>query len=80
MATAQLSQHDPVLIHRQTAGLKKCLEDSRIHIAFAQWRKYGLPGLNTGLIATVTTLTLYDKAAGKKLSWDLFVKLIKPMK
>jgi len=63
----------------KTQGFKKCLEESRIHIAFVQWRKYGMPAIDTALVTTVTTLTLYDKAAGAKLSWELFVKLIKPM-
>lgn len=63
----------------KTQGFKKCLNDSREHIAFEQWRKFGMPGLDTGLVSMVTTLTLYDRAAGKKLSWDLFVKMIKPL-
>lgn len=63
----------------KTVAMKKCLDESKIRAAFLKWRRFGMPGLNTGLISTVTTLTLYDKAAGKKLSWDLFIKLIKPL-
>ncbi len=63
----------------KTKPFAKCLNESRERIAFLQWRKFGLPGLDTGLISVVTTLTLYDKASGKKLSWDLFVKMIKPL-
>lgn len=63
----------------KTLPFAKCLTESREHTAFQQWRRYGMPGLNTGLVTTVMTLTLYDRAAGKKLSWELFVKLIKPL-
>ena len=63
----------------KTQAFKKCLDDSRERLAFLQWRKFGMPGLNTGIITTVTTLTLYDKAAGEKMSWDLFVTMIKPL-
>lgn len=63
----------------KTVAMKKCLDESKIRAAFLKWRRFGMPGLNTGLISTVTTLTLYDRAAGQKLSWDLFIKLIKPL-
>jgi hypothetical protein len=63
----------------KTQAFAKCLTESREHVAFVQWRKFGMPALNTGLATTVMTLTLYDNAAGEKLSWDLFVRLIKPL-
>jgi hypothetical protein len=62
----------------KTPGFQKCLDGSRERLAFLQWRRFGMPGLNTALISTVTTLTIYDRAAGEKMSWDLFVTLIKP--
>ena len=62
----------------KTPGFRKCYPASSGGKALKAWRGGGLQAFNTVMISYVTTLTLVEKAKGKKPTLVEALKLLKP--
>ena len=77
VAAAAVKEHNRCMAFHKGpgAGYKGCIEATKAYSALVNWRLYGKPTINSALIATVATLTIYENAKGKKPKW---LEVLKP--
>lgn len=68
-ALASAMRHRLEICKRQPKTLQACIRDSREWAAVREWREWGVPALNSGIIGTVAALQIAERTGAEHIDW-----------